>query len=85
MERSLRELLLESKEMRLLPITLQVIESAARLRAETRLATADAIHAATAIAHDCALFVTNDPAFRRVPGLSLAFLSQIVAPEEKTG
>jgi predicted nucleic acid-binding protein len=60
-------------------ITRQILEIAASLRATTGLKTPDAIHAATALAAGCTLFVTNDLAFRRVPGLNVAVLSEIAA------
>ena len=45
------------------------------------LKTPDAIHAATALLAGCALFVTNDRGFKRVPGLRLAVLDDVlVAP-----
>jgi len=37
------------------------------------------IYRATALAQGCTLFVTNDPIFRRVPGLTVAILSEIAA------
>ena len=58
--------------MRLLDASYEVFEDAARLRAETGLATPDALHAATALRAGCALFVTNDTDFRRVEGLPIS-------------
>jgi predicted nucleic acid-binding protein len=56
------------------------LREAARLRATiSGLKTPDAIHAATALQHGCALFVSNDVGFRRVPGLSLAILDDVLA------
>ena len=61
------------------PITQDVLREAARLRALIPgLKTPDAIHAATALVHGCALFVTSDVGFRRVPGLTLAILDDIL-------
>jgi predicted nucleic acid-binding protein len=65
-------------DLRLLPITSQVLREAARLRAEHRLRTPDAIHAAAATDAGAALFVTNDPDFRRVPGLPVAVLVDLL-------
>ena len=62
----------------LLPITNEILREAARLRAIFGLKTPDAIHAATALWHGCALFVTNDTGFRRVPNLPLAILDDIL-------
>jgi predicted nucleic acid-binding protein len=79
LEASFRNLLLNSHEVQLLPISLPILEEAARLRAALRLKTPDAIHAATAFAADCVLFITNDSDFRRVPGLPVTLLAEIAA------
>jgi predicted nucleic acid-binding protein len=62
-----------------LPITRTILESAAQLRAAHLLKTPDAIQAATALAAGSSLFVSNDAAFRRVPDLPVAVLSEVVA------
>jgi predicted nucleic acid-binding protein len=75
-----REALWTQPHSLLLPITQYVLREAARLRAAIPgLKTPDAIHAATALVHGCALFVTNDTGFRRVPGLTLAILDDVLA------
>jgi predicted nucleic acid-binding protein len=61
------------------PVSRAVLESAARLRAAQHLKTPDAIHAASALVAGCTLFVTNDPAFRKVIGLNVAVLSEVAA------
>lgn len=70
--------LFASSAVRLLEATYEVFEDAARIRAETGLKTPDAIHAATAIRADCALFVTNDQDFRRVQGLPVVILNDLI-------
>ena len=65
-------------EMDLIPATLAIWEDAARIRAQTGLATPDALHAATALQAECTLFVTNDGDFRRVQGLPIAVLDDLV-------
>ncbi len=77
LEASFRALLLSSHELRLMPITISILDSAAHLRAATGLKTPDAIHAATALAVGCDLFVTNDRNLTRVPGLAIALLDDI--------
>jgi len=69
------EELFQSAAVGLLPITRAILREAARLRADAPgLRTPDALHAATALVHNCAMFLTNDKAFRRVPGLPLTLL-----------
>jgi predicted nucleic acid-binding protein len=72
---SLFRAFLTAAEVRLTPATLALWEHAARLRA-VGLKTPDALHAATALAAGCVLFLTNDTAFRRVPGLPVV-LSEV--------
>ncbi|HEV2405428.1 MAG TPA: PIN domain-containing protein, partial [Ktedonobacterales bacterium] len=81
LETLFRQALYSSPDLRLAPITLAVLERAARLRATTpSLKTPDAIHAATALVEGCALFVTNDAAFSHVPGLNVRLLRDLMAP-----
>ena len=64
----------------LLPITLQILRDASNIRAgNPAIKTPDAIHISTAMMHKCALFVTNDIGFRRVPGLPAVFLDEILS------
>lgn len=68
-------------EIDLLTIDLPVLERAAALRLAHRgLRTPDAIHAATAIAAGCRLFVTNDMGFRQIEHLPLVLLSELSTP-----
>lgn len=78
LEASFRRFLTASREMRLLPVSLTVLEGALKLRVAHRIRTPDAIHAATAIFANCTQFVTNDPAFRRVAGLQVSILDDFV-------
>jgi predicted nucleic acid-binding protein len=71
------EQLLTSTDMKLIPISTTILKAAAGLRAEWNLKTPDALHAATALAARCSLFLTNDTDFRRVPDLPLVILSDI--------
>ena len=69
--------LLNSSEVRLVPTTRALWEAAAEIRAALNLRTPDALHAATSIQERCSLFVTNDSAFRRVPGLPVVVLDEL--------
>lgn len=74
-----REGLWNRPNMLLLPIARDVLYGAARLRAAIPpLKAPDAVHAATAVLHGCALFVTNDSVFRRVPDLPVAILDDAI-------
>lgn len=67
LEALFRRILLRSPTLRLLPVTRDVLEHAARLRAaHPGLKTPDAIHAATALDANCAQMLTNDPPFGRL-------------------
>jgi len=68
---------LTAREVQLIPATLPVWEQAARLRG-LGLKTPDALHAATGLAAGCALSLTNDAAFLRVPGLPVTILSAAI-------
>lgn len=82
LEAGFRALLQQSSDVQLIAITHAILEQAASLRARITIKTPDAIHAATALLAGCALFVTNDNAFRRVPGLTVTLLSEALPPQE---
>ena len=71
----------DAHEVSLIPATRELWEDAARIRADTGLKTPDALHAATALNADCALFITNDTDFRRVEGLPIVVLGDLLAEE----
>lgn len=73
-----------SYEVQLIPTTAVIWEMAAQLRASTGLKTPDALHAASALAAGCDLFVTNDPHFRRVANLPVVILSDLVESDAST-
>lgn len=68
---------LTAGDVQMISATLPLWEDAAHIRSQG-LKTPDALHAATARAAKAALFVTNDAAFRRVPGLNVAVLHELV-------
>ncbi len=71
----------DAHEVSLIPATRELWEDAARIRADTGLKTPDALHAATALRAGCALFITNDTDFRRVEGLPVVVLDDLVEQE----
>ena len=75
--------LFDANEMRLIPATRALWEEAARLRAETGLKTPDALHAAAALYAECTLFITNDGDFRRVEGLPVVVLDDLLKGESR--
>lgn len=78
LEQFLLAFLLGSNEVRLVSVDAGILVRAARVRAETGLKTPDAIHAATALASECVMFLTNDKDFERVNGLPVTVLSTVV-------
>jgi predicted nucleic acid-binding protein len=72
--------LFQQPGVRLLPMTRPILCQAAQLRATTKLRTPDVLHAATALVTGCALFLTNDRAFRAVPVLPLVVLQDLFGP-----
>ena len=76
-----RRILFRSPSLRLVPVTLDVIERAAQLRAQIPgLKTPDAIHAATALEAGVASFITNDVALQRIAGLTVVAPGDLTAP-----
>jgi predicted nucleic acid-binding protein len=64
----------------LIPMIRPLLRKAAQLRADIpSLRTPDAIHAVSAQLSGCSLIVTNDPIFRRVPGIVTAVLDDVIA------
>lgn len=56
--------------------SLRIASLAAALRADYRLQTPDALIAATAILCNASALITNDPIFKRVPGLDVLILDE---------
>ena len=58
--------------------TLEIVDRAARLRAEYNLKTPDALQAATALACQATGFISNDTAFKRVGGVEVLILDEML-------
>ena len=80
---TLLRLLFDAREVTLIPATRELWDDTAHLRAETGLKTPDALHAATALRSGCALFIANDTDFRRVQGLPVVVLDDLLAEESQ--
>lgn len=76
-EAQYRELFADSV-FRVLEMSPAVFDQAAQLRADFGLKIADALHAATALRAGCELFITNDADFRRVGGLPVVVLRDLL-------
>ena len=63
-----RQILLSSDHLRMAPVSLDIAEEAARLRAKFNLRAPDAIQFATAITSGTDFFLTNDRQFLKVSG-----------------
>lgn len=63
--------------LQFVPISRDILEEAARLRATTTLRLPDAIHLATANLNSCDSFLTNDDLFKRVTAANIKILSEI--------
>ncbi len=72
-----QQILLESANIRCLPVSHQIAASAAHLRAEYNLRTPDAIQLSTAITAGAAVFLTNDSRLPRLPEVSMLIIDHL--------
>ena len=72
------ERFLTDTRLELHPISLSILKDAAKLRAAAGLKTPDAIHAATSQLAGCSEFITNDLDFRKVSGLKVVILKELL-------
>lgn len=77
LQRSYRELLLNSANFHTLPVTATIAETAARLRAVHGLRLPDAIQIAFAVDSGCQALVCNDHAMQRVTELPILVLDDL--------
>ena len=73
--------LLPTTTLRNVPISREILESAAGIRAISALKLPDAIHLATAINQQCDSFLTNDEGFKSMAGVKVVLLSQLAIVE----
>ena len=72
-----RDLLLQSENLRAVPLDESIAEQAAELRARHKLRTPDAIQLATALRSGASWFFTNDADLPEVPGISMLVLKRL--------
>lgn len=64
--------------LEMLPVTFEVAEKAAELRAAHKIRTPDAMHLATSLVHGASFFISNDTDLSKVEGMSLILLDDLV-------
>lgn len=72
-----RDILLRSANLTTVPVTEEIVEEAARLRALHNLRTPDAIQLATALRAGASWFLTNDMDLPNVKGIQLLTVDQL--------
>lgn len=77
LEQEYRDILVNSGSYRLIPVNLQIAESAADLRVRHGLRTPDALHVASAIHARCDAFLTNDMGIKRVNEIPVYILDEL--------
>jgi predicted nucleic acid-binding protein len=72
-----RDILLNNPSLTVLPVDSMIAERAARLRADYRLRTPDALQIAAALEYGCEAFLCNDNNMRRVTDLRVLLLDEL--------
>ena len=75
--REYRDILVRSASLKALPVTLEISEEAAQLRATHNIRTPDAIQVATAKTAGASWFLTNDAGLPALPGLAALFVDKL--------
>lgn len=70
--------LLTGSEVFLVPVSTEILRTAAELRATQNFKTPDAIHAATAMTSGCQYLVANDNGFRRLTSIEVFILDDLI-------
>jgi predicted nucleic acid-binding protein len=76
-QQAYKTFLTPASALQLAPVTHDVLEEAARVRATTHLNLPDAIHLATAKLGGCDSFLTNDDLFKRAKITNIKILSEM--------
>ena len=75
-----RSILLHARGLTTIPLTSDIAQEAAALRARYDIGTPDAIQVAAALHHGASCFVTNDLRLRSLPMLEMLVLSELRTP-----
>jgi predicted nucleic acid-binding protein len=73
-----RDIILDQENLMTLPVSVEIAEVAAQLRATQNLRTPDAIQIATAMRGGARFFLTNDARLAAVPDLEVLVLNNLV-------
>ena len=73
-----KAVLFETNGLKCIPISFSILRKATEIRATYNLKTPDAIHIATAILKKASVFLTNDPAFKRVKEIDVIVLKELL-------
>ena len=74
-----RKILFSTEGVDTLPVSREIAEKAAELRAQYNLRTPDSFQIATALIAGCDAFLTNDAGFRRVAEMPVILFSELEA------
>lgn len=77
-QQAYKKFLTPTSALQVVPISNDILEAAAQLRAATKLKMPDAIHLATANLSGCDCFLTNDDSNPSLPPISKSFLKSIL-------
>ena len=80
--RDYREMLTTYPNLQLLDLDLELADKASALRAKYNLKTPDAIQVAAAMHAGGTAFITNDLSFKRVHGIEVVLLDELLAQKE---
>lgn len=75
--REYRDILLQLTSLKAVPVTLEISEEAAQLRATHNIRTPDAIQIATAKTAGASWFLTNDAGLAALPGLTALLVDKL--------
>ena len=75
-QQAYKDFLTPTSVLQVVPISKEILEEAARLRATTKLKLPDAIHLATATLNGCDCFLTNDGSFKSITTANIKILSE---------